>query len=167
LPSGIFNVDLQEFQYWLHKPNKKNQENHNWRLEMKKTLRGQKSGYALSSLLWFFGLAALFWTFWKTWPDVSTANDPFIVFWESLWNETLDFFPGIEFRLVYLIVLASAMLVTGFIVFGLSRKWFLIGGKNSILQYPWRKKRWRTSPDKALVLCPHCRQLVHPVLVDE
>lgn len=134
---------------------------------MKRILRRQKSGYALGFLLLFFGLSALFWIFWKTWPDVSTANNPFSVFWQSLWNETLDFIPGVEFKLVYPLVFASAMLVAGFIVFGLSRKWFMLGGKNSLLQCPWCRKRWRTSPDKALVLCPHCRQLVHPLLVDE
>ena len=134
---------------------------------MKRVLRRQKSGYAISFILWFFGIAALFWTFWKTWSDVSTASSPLSVFWESLWNKTLDFIPGVELKLVYLIVFASATLVAGFIVFGLSRKWFLLEGKNSTLQCPWCRKRWRTSPDKALVLCPYCRQLVHPILVDE
>jgi hypothetical protein len=130
-------------------------------------LRRQKSGYALSFLLWFFGLAAIFWVFWKTWANVSVSGDPFSVFWESLWSETLDFFPGVEFKLVYLMVFASAMLVAGFVVFGLSRQWFVLGGKNSLLECPWCRKRWRSSPEKALVLCPHCRQLVHPVLVNE
>jgi hypothetical protein len=134
---------------------------------MKRVLRRQKSGYAISFILWFFGIAALFWTFWKTWPDVSTASSPLSVFWESLWNKTLDFIPGVELKLAYLIVFASATLVAGFTVFGLSRKWFLLEGKNSTLQCPWCRKRWRTSPDKALVLCPYCRQLVHPILVDE
>jgi len=134
---------------------------------MKRVLRRQKSGYALSFLLWFFGVGALFWIFWKTWPDISTTNNPVSVFWQSLWNETFDFIPGVEFKLVYPLVFASAMLVAGFIVFSLSRKWFMLGGKNSLLQCPWCRKRWRTSPDKALVLCPHCRQLVHPTLVDE
>jgi hypothetical protein len=134
---------------------------------MKRVLRRQKSGYALSFILWFFGLAALFWTLWKTWPDVSAANNPLSVFWDSLWNQTLDFIPDVEFKLVYLLVFASAMLVAGSIVFSLSRKWFLLEGKNSLLQCPWCRKRWRTSPDKALVLCPYCRQLVHPILVDE
>ena len=134
---------------------------------MKRVKKKKKSGYALSFTLWFFGLAALSWIFWRTWPDVSAANNSFSVFWESLWNETLDFIPGVEFKLAYLMVFGSAMLVTGFIVFGLSRKWFLVGGRKSLLQCPWCKKRWRTSPDKALVHCPYCRQLVHPVLTEE
>jgi len=134
---------------------------------MRKTLRRQKSGYAFSILLWFFGLAALFWVFWRTWADVSTANDPFSVFWDSLWSKTFDFVPGFEFKLAYLAVFASAMLVIGVIVFSLSRKWFLLGLENSMLECPWCKKRWRASPEKALVHCPYCRQLIHPVLVDD
>jgi hypothetical protein len=134
---------------------------------MKRVLRRQKSGYAVSFILWFLGLAALFWTFWRTWPNVSAASNPLSAFWDSLWNETLDLIPGVEFKLVYLMVSASALLVVGFVVFGLSRKWFMLGGKNSLLQCPWCRKRWRTSPDKALVLCPYCNQLVHPILVDE
>ncbi|MGQ9565721.1 MAG: hypothetical protein ACUVT5_04160 [Candidatus Bathyarchaeales archaeon] len=135
---------------------------------MKRVLRRQKSGYAVSFLFWFFGLAALFWVFWKVWPDVSSGGgDMFSVFWELLWSETLSFVPWVEFKLAYLVVFASVMLVVGFIVFGLSRRWFVLGGKNSLLQCPWCNKRWRSSPDKALVLCPHCRQLVHPTLVDE
>jgi hypothetical protein len=135
---------------------------------MKRVLRRQKSGYAVSFLFWFFGFAALFLVFWKVWPNVSSAGDnAFSVFWDSLWSVTLDFVPGVEFKLVYLVVFASVMLVTGVIVFGLSRKWFVLGGKDSLLQCPWCKKRWRSSPDKALILCPYCRQLVHPILVDE
>jgi uncharacterized Zn-finger protein len=134
---------------------------------MRKVLRRQKSGYALSFVFWFSGLAAVLWVLWRTWPEVSIASNPFSVFWESLWTETLVFLPGVEFKLVYLMVLAAALLVTGFVVFGLSRKWFLLGGTSSWLQCPFCRKRWRTSPDKALVHCPYCNHLVHPVLVDE
>jgi uncharacterized Zn-finger protein len=134
---------------------------------MRKVLRRQKSGYALSFVLLFSGLAAVLWVLWKTWPKVSIASNPFSVFWESLWTETLGFLPGVEFKLVYLMVLAAVLLVSGFVVFGLSRKWFPLGGTNSWLQCPFCRKRWRTSPDKALVHCPYCNHLVHPVLVDE
>ena len=136
-------------------------------LVMKRVLRRQTSGYALSFVLWFFGVIALCWVFWEVWPGVSSASDPLSVFWESLWNKTLDFIPSFEFKFGYLLVFASVMLITGSVVFSLSRKWFMIEGKNSLLQCPWCRKRWRTSPDKALVLCPNCRQLVHPILVDE
>ncbi|HVP40547.1 MAG TPA: hypothetical protein VMS95_01170 [Candidatus Krumholzibacteriaceae bacterium] len=134
---------------------------------MKKVLRKQKSGYAVSFVLWFLGLFALFWVLWKTWPEVSVASSPFSVFWDALWTETLVFLPGVEFKLVYLVVLAVALLVTGFSVFWWSRKWFSLGGSNSWLQCPFCQKRWRTSPDKALVHCPYCNHLVHPVLVEE
>jgi len=134
---------------------------------MKKILRRQRSGYALSFLLWSLGLAILFFVLWKTWPQVSSAENPVSVFWTVLWTENLGFVPGVEFKLIYLIVLATAMLFTGFMVFRLSRKRFLLRGTNSWLQCPFCKKRWRTGPDKALVHCPYCRQLVHPVLVEE
>jgi len=136
---------------------------------MRRILRRQRSGYALSFLLWLLGIAALLLVFWKTWPSVYTANNPFSAFWESLWNEMLDFIPGVEFRLVYLIVFASAMLVTGVIVFGLSRQWFLVGGEDQTLQCPWCKNYWKTKSHAsrpAMVLCPHCRHMVHPVFVD-
>ena len=153
--------------FWLHNSNKSG-----WRIKtgesvMKKILRRQTSGYVLSFLLLFFGLAALFLALWKTWPQVSQAGNPFSVLWASLWTEKLDFFPGVEFKLVYLIVLSMAMLITALIVFGLSRQWLLLGRKDSWVQCPFCRKRWRTSPDKALGLCPHCRQLIHPKLVDE
>jgi len=164
----VFDVSLLRFSiFWLHKPNKRIKKIKTGESEMKKTLRRQKSGYAVSFLLWFLGLAALLWIFWKTWPSVSGSSNPFSVFWESLWNEAFDLIPGVEFKLVYLMVFASAMFVTGFIVFGRSRQWFMLGGNKSLLQCPWCRKKWRTNPQKALVLCPYCRQLVHPILADE
>lgn len=150
----------------LHKSNKRDLKIKTRESGMKKILRRQKSGYALSFLLWFFGLAALFVVLWKTWPQVSSSENPISVFWTSLWTEKLDFIQGVEFRLAYLVVLAMAMFVVGLMVFGLSREWFLLAGKTVWLQCPFCRKRWRTSPDKALVHCPYCRQLVHPILVD-
>lgn len=134
---------------------------------MKKILRRQKSGYALSFLLWFFGFAALFTVLWKTWPQVSSAENPILVFWTSLWTEKLDFIQDVKFKPIYLTALAIAMFVAGFVVFGLSREWFLLAGKTVWMQCPFCRKRWRTTPEKALVHCPHCRQLVHPTIVDE
>jgi hypothetical protein len=134
---------------------------------MKKTLRRHKPGYALSFLLWFLGSAAFFTVLWKTWPQASSAENPLSVFWASLWTQKLQIVSGIEFELVYLLVTAIAMFAVGLIVFALSREWLLLAGKNVWLECPFCKKRWRTSPEKALVLCPYCRQLVHPRLVDK
>jgi hypothetical protein len=134
---------------------------------MKKVLRRQTSGYVLSFLLLFFGITAFVLALWRTWHQVSQAGNPFSVFWESLWTEQLVFLPGVEFKLVYLIVLSTAMLIAAFVVFALSRQWILLGRKDSWVECPFCKQRWRTSPVIALGLCPHCRQLVHPRLVDD
>jgi hypothetical protein len=133
---------------------------------MKKTLRRHLPGYALSFLLWFLGAAALLAVVLKTWPQVSSAENPFSVFWDSLWTRKLQIFSGVELELVYVFVAAMAMFAVGFTVFALSREWLLLAGKTVWLECPFCKKRWRTSPEKAPVLCPHCRQLVHPRLVD-
>jgi hypothetical protein len=134
---------------------------------MKKILRRQKSGYALSFVFWFFGLAVLFTVLWKTWPQASSVENPVSVFWESLWTEKLDFFQGIEFKLVYLVALGVAMLVAGVVVLALSRQWFLLAGEKTLFQCPFCRKQWKASPEKALVHCPHCRQLVHPQLAEK
>jgi hypothetical protein len=134
---------------------------------MKKMLRRQKSGYVLSLLLFLFGLTALFTVLWKTWPQVSSADNPVSVFWDSLWAEKLDLFRGFEFELSYLMFLAVAMLVAGVVVLVLSRQWFLLAGEKSLFQCPFCRKHWKASPEKALVHCPFCRQLVHPQLVEK
>lgn len=96
---------------------------------MKKILRKQKSGYALSFVLWLLGIVAVFWVIWKTWPEVSVAGNPFSVFWDSLWTETLVSVSGVEFKLLYLAVLGTALIVSGFLMFSVSRKWFTLGGQ--------------------------------------
>jgi uncharacterized Zn-finger protein len=132
---------------------------------MKKKIRRHAPGYALGFLLLLFGFAALSWVIWKTWPRDSQSN-PFSVFWASLWVEKLVLLPGVEFELVYLVAFSVAMLIAALIVFGLSRQWLPLGGRDSRVECPFCRKHWRTSPDKALGICPYCRQLVHPKLVD-
>ena len=129
---------------------------------MKKTLRRQRSGYALGFLLLLFGFAALFVTLWKTWPAMSSAENPVSILWESLWMEKFGLFQGIEIELVYLAVTGAITLVSGVIVLTLSRQWFLLVGEKALFRCPFCRRRWNTSSDKALVHCPHCRQLVHP-----
>jgi len=133
---------------------------------MKKTLRRQRSGYALGFLLLLSGLVASLVTLWKTWPNVSSAENSISVLWESLWTEKFGLFQGIEFKLVYLAVTGAAMFVCGAVVLTLSRQWFLLVGEKALFRCPFCRKRWNTSSGKALIHCPHCRQLVHPSPVE-
>jgi hypothetical protein len=133
---------------------------------MKYTLRKQKSAYALSICLCLIGIIAILATLWETWPQVSSAEDPFSTFLNLLWIENLDLISGIEFKLVYLIILGDVMLASGVIMWILSRQRFYLPGKTVWFQCPFCKKKWMSSEDKALVHCPHCRQLVHPTIVE-
>jgi hypothetical protein len=132
--------------------------------EMRKILRTQKSAYALSLILFLIGAMAVTITIWKTWPQISTANEPFSTFLNLLWSERLDFVPGLEFKLVYLFVLGDAMLISGLVTWILSRQLILVPGITTWYLCPFCKKKWRSTGNKALVQCPHCRQLVHPTL---
>jgi len=133
---------------------------------MRKILRTQKSAYALSLILCLMGIVAVLTALWKTWPQVSSAENPFLTFLALLWSEKLDLIPGIEFKLVYLFILGDVMLISGVITGVLSRQWFLLPGRTVWFQCPFCKKKWRSSVDNALVHCPHCRQLVHPKMIE-
>jgi len=134
---------------------------------MKKILRKQNSTYALSLMLFLLGVTALSVTLWKTWSKVSSAQNPFSAFWTLLWSEQLDFIPSIEFKLAYVIILGAVLLVSGIVIWALSRQWFYLPGETMWLQCPFCKRQWRTKGDKALVHCPYCRQLVHPKLIEK
>ena len=129
--------------------------------------RRQKSAYALSLLLCLMGIAALLTTLWKTWPQVSSAKDPFSTFLTLLWTKNLDIVPDLEFKLVYLVVLGDAMLISGVIVGVLSVQRFYLPGKVVWYRCPFCPKDWKSSGTKALVHCPHCRQLVHPTIIEK
>jgi DNA-directed RNA polymerase subunit RPC12/RpoP len=132
---------------------------------MKKILRKEKSTYALSLMLCFMGIVALLATLWITWPTVSSAENPFSAYSTLLWTEKLNLIPGLEFKLIYLVVLGDVMLISGVVIWALSREWFLLPEKIVWYQCTFCKKKWRASGDKALVRCPHCRQLVHPKMI--
>ncbi len=134
---------------------------------MRKILRTQKSAYALSLILFLLGIMAVTVALWKTWPQVSAAGDPFLTFFNLLWSEKVDFIPGFEFRLMYLFVLGDAMLISGVVTWVLSRQLFLVPGKTAWYLCPFCKKKWKSTENKALVHCPHCRQLVHPTLTQK
>jgi hypothetical protein len=130
-------------------------------------LRRKRSTYALSLTLCLAGIAALLTTVWKTWPQVSSVNDPFSTFLRLLWTEKLGFILGLEFKLLYLLVLGDAMLVSGIVMLVLSVQWFYLPGRVVWYRCPFCNKDWRSSGDKALVHCPHCRQLVHPIIIEK
>jgi DNA-directed RNA polymerase subunit RPC12/RpoP len=131
---------------------------------MRYVFRRQRSAYALAALLCIMGVSAIFVSVWKTWPQVSSSSDPFGTFISQLGSDTFDLVPGFELRLVYVFVLADAMLIVGVTVWALSRQWILVPGKTVWYECPFCKKKWRATGDRALVHCPHCRQLVHPKL---
>jgi DNA-directed RNA polymerase subunit RPC12/RpoP len=133
---------------------------------MKKTLRRQKSAYALSLIFCLAWLAMLIATLWKTWPGVSSAQNSFSTFVTLLWTETLDFIPGLEFKLIYLNIIGDAMLISGVLIWVLSRQWFLLPGETMLFQCSFCKKKWRARRDEGLIHCPHCRQLVHPKMIE-
>ncbi len=132
---------------------------------MKKILRRQRSAYALSLVFISIWLVISFLILWKTWPEVSSSTNPFSAFLTLLWNENVDFIPGLQFRLVYLAILGTAMLISGVLIWLLSRRWFFLPGEDTLFQCPFCKKTWRGKGDKGLVHCPHCRQLAHPRIV--
>ena len=135
-------------------------------LRMKKTLRRQKSAYALSLIFCLIWLATLITTLWKTWPEASSAENPFSTFIALLWTEKLDLIPGLEFKLIYLTIIGDVMLISAVLIWALSRQWFLLPGETMLFQCPFCKKKWRARRGKVLVHCPHCLQLVHPKMIE-
>jgi uncharacterized Zn-finger protein len=134
---------------------------------MKRIFRRQKSTYALSLILCLIGIVALLITLWKTYPQLSSDGDPFSTFLSLLWTENLTLAPGVEFKLVYLVILGDAMLISGVILWILSRQWLLLPGNTVWFQCPFCNKKWRSIGDKALVHCPHCHQLIHPKMTEK
>jgi DNA-directed RNA polymerase subunit RPC12/RpoP len=134
---------------------------------MKKILRKQKSAYALSLIFCLIGIVAFLGALWKTYPYLSSSENPFSTFLSLLWTEKITLISGLEFKLIYLVIFGDVMLVSGVILWILSRQWFLIPGKTVWYQCPFCKKKWRSTGDKALVHCPHCRQLVHPKMTEK
>jgi hypothetical protein len=110
---------------------------------------------------------AIFLAVWETWPQVSASENPFSTFIDLLWSEKLDFVPFLDFKLLYLFILGDLMLISGVVTWVLSRQWLLLPEETVWYSCPFCKKKWRATGDKALVHCPHCRQLVHPTLTEK
>jgi len=134
---------------------------------MKRILRKQKSTYALSLILCLLGIAALLIAVWRIYPQLSSSGDPFSTFLSLLWSENLTLTPGLEFKLIYLVILGDVMLISGVLLWILSRQWFLLPGNSVWFQCPFCNKKWRSLRDKALTHCPYCHQLVHPKLTEK
>jgi len=134
---------------------------------MKRILRKQKSGYALGLILCLLGLTAILVTLWKTWSEVSSIQDPMSDFWTFIWTQSLGSLLGFEFKLAYLTIFGIVSIIVGVTVLILSRQWLFVPGENVLFQCPFCKKRWRALRDKGLVHCPHCLQLVHPIMVEK
>lgn len=130
-------------------------------------LRRQQTTYALSIVLSLLGVTFIAFTIWKTWSTVSSANDPLSTFVTLLGTERFGLIPGFEFELIYLFALGDAMLISGVVLAVLSVQWLYVPGKVVWFRCPFCHKDWKSSGDKALVHCPHCRQLVHPTLVEK
>lgn len=130
-------------------------------------LRRQKSAYALSLLFCLLGIVALFVAIWKTYPKLSSSGDPFSAFFSLLWTEKLTLIPGLEFSLIYLVIIGDIMLISGVIIWILSRQWIILPEKTVWFQCPFCNKKWRSIGDKALVHCPHCQQLIHPKITEK
>jgi len=133
---------------------------------MKRVLRKQKSVYALSLFLIIVGILALALVLWKTYPRISVSQNPLSTFLSLLWEENISIVNNVAFRLVYLVIFGDVALVLGFILWLLSRQWLTVPEKFVWYECPFCKKRWKAVGDKALVHCPHCRQLVHPKIVE-
>lgn len=132
-----------------------------------RVLRRQKSTYAISLILAVLGILALFVSVWKTWPQFSSAKDPLSTFMTLLWTEEMNLLPGFELQLIYVFALGAVMIVAGVILYALSVQSFYVPGRVVLFRCPFCHNEWRSSGDKALVHCPHCRQLVHPTLVEK
>jgi len=102
----------------------------------------------------------------QTWAQVSSAQNPFSAFWTLLWNENVSL-TLIEFKLAYLMILGVALFISGFLVLAVSRQHFYLPGKTATFQCPFCRKKYKAAGNKALVLCPHCQQLVHPRIVED
>ena len=132
-----------------------------------KILRKQKSTYAISLILSILGITAILTTFWKTWPIVSSANDPLSTFMGLLWSQKVGMVSGFDFELIYLFALGDLLLILGIVFYVSSVQWLFLPGRTVWYHCPFCRKDWRSTGDKALIHCPYCRQLVHPTIVEK
>lgn len=130
-------------------------------------LRRQRKTYVVSIVLSLLGVAFISFTIWKAWPTISSAEDPLSTFMAILGREKFSLIPGFECELIYLFALGDVMLISAVVLAVLSIQWFYLPGKVVWYRCTFCNKDWRSTGDKALVHCPHCRQLVHPTLIEK
>ncbi|MGB9134775.1 MAG: hypothetical protein WCC63_04220 [Candidatus Bathyarchaeia archaeon] len=134
---------------------------------MRGTIRRYRLGYALGAVLCLIGIVSLLAVAWKAYEGMATTDDPMYVFWSFIWKEELGSLMGIQFKPVFLLILAAVTLVSGGAVFAFSRQRFFLPGKILKLQCPFCRKYWTASYDRGQVLCPHCNHLIHPKIIEK
>jgi len=134
---------------------------------MRRILRKQKFVYALSLVLCQLEVAALLVVLWKAYPKISSSADPFSTFLSLLWTEKLSFFSWLSFKLIHFVIVGDILLIAGFLLWVLSRQWFVVPSETVWFERPFCKKKCRSTRDKALVHCPYCHQLVHPRIAEK
>ncbi len=134
---------------------------------MEKAIRRYRLGYILGISFCVIGLMALLMLIMNAWPETSASSDPFSAFWTYLWAGQFSLFSAVEFKPLYLLILATIMLSSATAIFFFSRQKFLLPGKTIRLQCPFCKKHWHARYDRGQVLCPHCQHLVHPKMALE
>jgi hypothetical protein len=134
---------------------------------MRRILRKQKFVYALSLVFCQLGVTALLVVLWKAYPKISSSADPFSTFLSLLWTEKLSLFSWFSFKLIHFVIVGDILLIAGFILWVLSRQWFVVPSETVWFERPFCKKKCRSTGDKALVHCPYCRQLVHPRIAEK
>jgi hypothetical protein len=136
-------------------------------MKLKKTIRRYMFGYAFGIVLCFIGLIALFFVVWEAWPQMSANSEPWYDFWTILWEENINLIPNVSLKLMYFLILAVAMLVSGVAVLAFSRQRFVLPNKTMRVECPFCRKQWQISYNPGRVLCPHCQHLVHPKMIGE
>ena len=133
---------------------------------MKKITIHYITGYALAFALCFIGLTVLIAVLWTAWPNVSASHDILSALEAYLWTEEFNFGFGIKLNLMHLTIMGAAALVLGIIMLAFSRQ-ILYAGDNVLLQCPFCKNQWKASRARGWAKCPHCNQLIQPIVVKQ
>ncbi len=136
-------------------------------MKLKKTIRRYTFGYVLGIALCIAGVAALFFVLWEVLPLMSTDAEPWSGFWTALWEENINLHPSISVKLMYFLVLAAAMVISGAAVLAFSRQRFALPDRLMRVECPYCRKQWQIGYNPGRILCPHCQHLVHPKMVRE
>jgi len=131
---------------------------------MRKITTRYITGFALGLALCFAGLTLLVAVLWRAWPNVSTSHGVLPALVEYLWTKGFDLGFGVRLKLMHLIMMGAAALVSGIFVLAFSRKVFYVG-ENVLLQCPFCKNQWKASRARGCGKCPYCNKMVQPIVV--